>query len=129
MVDQLVDGIEKRNGRKGACAAHARQSHARGVFCMPLAEARVLPQAPPGPRLEAMEARAAKRLAQIEHVKAKPYYLDVSDILIVHDPRNIETSATEWKTLVSAWKRAMKAIHRQRHSTPGAPEPEAMGGA
>ena len=107
-----------------------RATHTRGTFvCMPLAAARCLPQAPPGSRLKAMEARAAKRLAQIEHVKAKPYYLDVSDILIVHDPRNIETSATEWKTLVSAWKRAMKAIHRQRHSTPGAPEPEAMGGA
>ena len=108
-----------------------RATHTRGtfVFCMPLAAARCLPQAPLGSRLKAVEARTAKRLAQIEHVKAKPYYSDVSDILIVPDPRNIETSATEWKTLVSAWKRAMKAIHRQRNSTPGVPEPEAMGGA
>ena len=107
-----------------------RATHTRGTsVCMPLAAGRCSPQAPFGPHLEAMEARAAKRLAQIEHVKAKPYYSDVSAILIVPDPRNIETSATEWKTLVSAWVRAMKAIHRQRHSTPGAPEPEAMGGA
>ena len=107
-----------------------RATHTRGTFvCMPLAAARCLPQAPLGSRLKAMEARTAKRLAQIEHVKAKPYYSDVSDILVVPDPRNIEISATEWKTLVGAWVRALKAIHRQRTSTPVVPEPEAMGGA
>ena len=107
-----------------------RATHTRGTsVCMPLAAARCLPQAPLGSRLKAMEARTAKRLAQIEHVKAKPYYSDVGDILIVPGPRKIETSVAEWKTPVSAWVRALKAIHRQRTSTPVVPEPEATGGA
>ena len=108
-----------------------RATHTRGTsVCMPLAAGRCSPQAPFGPHLEAMEARAAKRLAQIEHVMVKPYYYsDVSDVLVAPDPRNTDISATEWKQLFSAWVRALKAIHRQRTSTPVVPEPEALGGA
>ena len=77
-----------------------------------------------------MEARAAKRLAQVEHVRAKAYYSgDVCGVMAAPDPLDNDISAAEWKRLYRSWVRTLKAIHRQRSSTPGAPEPEAMGGA
>ena len=69
-------------------------------------------------------------MAQAEHVRAKAYYSgDVSGVMAAPDPLDSDVSAAEWKKLFRAWVQALKSIHRQRSSTPGAPEPEAMGGA
>ena len=129
MGDQVVCGTENYGTCLAeGCAAHVRRPHARAFRAhRPLQ--RILSQAPRGLRPKAMEARAAKRLAQIQHVRAKPFFSDVSSVMAPPDPRDPDISASEWKRLVSAWVRALKDIHKQRSMPPEASAPEVMGGA
>ena len=64
---------------------------------------------PAGIPANAMEARAAKRLASIQHVRQKVYYTDEIE---EPDPLDNEISTRHWKCVFNLWVQAMKEAHR-----------------
>ena len=73
-----------------------------------------------------MDARTAKRMAAIEHIRTKVYY--DSDML-APDPMDTSISTRHWKYLMQQWVNQMK---RNYYSTPPSQLeviPAAAGGA
>ena len=69
-----------------------------------------------------MDARTAKRVAQVEHVKQQAYYSFACD-RPEPDPLSANVSTRLWKHNMRVWVNALKA------SYDGAPKLERIGGA
>ena len=65
----------------------------------------------PPTSLCAMEARTAKRIAQIDHIKSKAYY---SDVVQEPDPLDETMSTRMWRHTVKLWIEDLKKKNKLR---------------
>ena len=71
-----------------------------------------------------MEVRTAKRLAQIEHIRSKPYY---SPLVEEPDPLLDETVSTRmWKHMVKVWIETLKKKNKPRKNDQRPAGPDVM---
>ena len=60
-----------------------------------------------------MDARTAKRVAQVQHIKSKPYYVPIAE---EPDPFS-DVSTRAWRYSVQIWKVTLKRLAEPRCGT------------